>query len=462
MTWVPRHNSFRFLRTALVLVALMWGLGSAQASWLSPEQVQAQMQEFRRQTGVPGVAVAVLQGGQMTVQSLGVSPQARFKVASVSKSFTAAVILRLADQGKLDLDRPVTQYVPLVWQDSRGPAVTVRHLLNQTSGLSDGASGQLLTHTFTPPAELLADIAAAPLSAAAGERFEYANVNYALLALIAERVSGRPYAELLPSEVFAPLELGGEVRGDCAETPPQTAQGHTLLLRWAIPATEPHSNCLGSGDVVASAADLGRWLQENFGPSPTLLTPVQRRLMQQPGAAGNYGMGWYRIQQPDLPPYLGHGGNLVSYATHVVYDPSTQTGVAVLLDTNGPAALLTLNLLRERHGLPAVPMPSPSFWLDVVLLGLAAVALAWALWAVGRRQRWQAWAVAAPRWRVGLSLLLPILLLGVMVFAPTLAFTAPLTSWPVVLTLLPSSAGLWVAVAAILTGWAARLVFLNR
>ena len=79
--------------------------------------------------------------------------------------------------------------------------------------------------------------------------------------------------------------------------------------------------------------------------------------MQEPPRDGEstYGMGWYVIQQPELPTYLGHGGNLVTTASHMVYDPTTGTAIAVLLDSNGPAALLTLNLrtrgfrVRTKH-----------------------------------------------------------------------------------------------------------------
>ncbi|MDO4262950.1 MAG: serine hydrolase domain-containing protein [Deinococcus sp.] len=418
---------------------------------LSPAQVEAVIQQFQQQTGVPGVAVVVVQQGQTRLYGSGLSPQTPVAIASMSKSFTALAALQLAESGQLQLDLPVQEVLPTFrMADPRARQITVRHLLNQTSGLSDLASGQGLGSQRVTRQALLQGLQQARLSADPGIRFEYANVNYALLALLIERVTGEPFGATVQRRILRPLGMHAYLAENCAETFSGQAGGHTMLLKLALSASEPAGLCLGSGGVVTSAEALGHWLQEQFGPRPQLMTAQQRHLMQSPprGADSTYGMGWYAISSPELPAYLGHGGNLVTAASHMVYDPSTDTALAALLDSNGPAALLTLNLLRARHGLPVQQMRSPTLTLDLLLLTLGAVLTLWAVWSCRQHARWHERTRTWPRWRRVISLL-PLALFPVAVaLLPWFAFGASPLSWPVTLTLLPSSAALWAAALA--------------
>lgn len=442
----------------LLLPTLLCGLAFAQQPTqlpatppLAPEQVNAVIQQFQRQTGVPGVAVAVVQQGQSRLYGSGLSPQTPVAIASMSKSFTALATLQLVESGQLQLDRPVAEMLPTFQMaDLRAQHITVRHLLNQTSGLSDLTAGQGLGSQRVTRQNLLEDLRRAQLSAAPGAQFEYANVNYALLALLIEQATGEPFGDTLQRRVLQPLGMDAYTAENCAEMFPGQAGGHTMLLKLALPAREPAGLCLGSGGVVTSAEALGRWLQEQFGPRPQLMTAQQRRLMQEPphGAESTYGMGWYEIKQPELPPYLGHGGNLVTAASHMVYDPSTDTAIAVLLDSNGPAALLSLNLLRAQHGLPVQPMRSPTFLLDLTLLVLGTVLTLWAVWSHRQHAHWQKRTRTWPRWRRVMSLLALALFPAGVAALPWVAFGASPLAWPTTLTLLPSSAALWVAALA--------------
>lgn len=205
---------------------------------------------------------------------------------------------------------------------------------------------------------------------------------------------------------------------------------------------------------------MGRWLQANFGSSNVISKSSQSLLHTAPTLPGGqettYGMGWYEISQPDLPTYLGHGGNLYTYASHVVYDPSTRTGISVLLNANGPASLLTVNLLRAAHDQPLTKMQNPSFSIDLALLALGTLSLLFGMWGIWQAPIWTRRVQRQPGWMTALRLLPLVLLPGLVAILPVLLFGADITAWPVMLTLLPS------ATATIFLAFSCLLVLLAR
>ena len=168
---------------------------------------------------VPGVSVVVTRGADVLIAKgyglanrdtrTAATPRTVYQLGSISKQFTAAAVMRLAEKGMLRLDDAVSRHLPEY--RPQGDSVRLSHLLHQTSGIREEFMlpryGELIGDTTRPNAELMALIEREPLGFAPGSRWSYSNSNYALLAAILERVTGKPYERVLADEFFEPLRL---------------------------------------------------------------------------------------------------------------------------------------------------------------------------------------------------------------------------------------------------------------
>ena len=264
------------------------------------------------------------------------SADTKFRLGSVTKQFTAAAIMLLAERGKLQLDDPVSRFIteaPDAWK-----AVTIRHLLTHTSGirsftdLPDYAKLKLLPET---PAQRFGYLRDLPLEFPAGERMKYSNSGYVLLGWIVELASGQSYEAFLRENIFAPLGMNDSGYDSTAAILPQRAAGYVpgaggLANAPYIDMHVPH----GAGALYSTTGDLLRWTQGLFGGK--LLQPASLVQMTTP-FKGNYAFG--------LVVGTGHGRKLISHAggidgfvSHLSYFPDEQVTVAVLCNVMGPAA----------------------------------------------------------------------------------------------------------------------------
>ncbi|GAB1508365.1 serine hydrolase domain-containing protein [Actinophytocola sp. KF-1] len=348
----------------------------------APAPVDGYLADALAATGLPGVSVVVTHGDRV-VHATGaghdsagrpVTADTPMRVASVSKSFTAAGVLTLVEDGRLSLDAPVRRWLPTV-----PDGVTVRHLLNQTSGLADSTVNIGELESARTLAEY-ADRFEATLAAPPGTRWSYCNANYDLAARLAEVVSGQPFDEFMASAVFAPLGMHDTSVGGAA------ADGYNSLFGvwFSRPELDGGPAVNGSGGVVTTAADMGRWLvaQNGHGPFPASLP----RTMQEPSAVDDYGMGW----APD-GELLVHSGNLWTYNAVQAIDPATGYGYAVM--TNGAGLyddtrdILDGLVALTRGESPAVPGGGRQTF-EWVLAGVGLVALALGALGVARARRW--------------------------------------------------------------------------
>jgi len=219
-------------------------------------------------------------------------PRTVFAIASLTKAFTAMSVVMLAEAGLLSLEDPVAWYVD---DFPGGEAITLRHLLNQTSGLYEYLDNPLLWQNASlphTPEELLDYFIHEPLSFTPGTRFEYCNPNYVTLGLIIERVSGLPYRDFLRLHILEPLGMD-RTGYDPEETDfPDRAVGYEdpftdpPLLPIYFHPTVPYA----AGAMVSTVEDLYRWDQALYSDG---LVPFERlEEMFTPGL-GDYGQGWY-------------------------------------------------------------------------------------------------------------------------------------------------------------------------
>jgi CubicO group peptidase (beta-lactamase class C family) len=305
-------------------------------------KIDALMQAY--DGAVPGAAVLLLHNGQTVIrrgygladleQGAPVTPATNFRLASVTKQFTAAAILLLAEEGLLGLDHPARRWLPSL--PAASDAVTIRQLLTHTSGLIDyeeviPASMTAQLHDSNV-LELLEtqDRAYFP----PGTAWRYSNSGYALLALIIERASGRPFAEFLRERIFQPLGMTGTVaHQEGVSTVANRAFGYSDVNgAWERTDQSPTSAVQGDGGIYSSIDDLAKW-DAALGDD-RLLGTAWRRLAFAPATptddpAVEYGFGW-RITGDSL----WHSGETVGFRNVLVRFPERRMTVVILTNRN--------------------------------------------------------------------------------------------------------------------------------
>ena len=337
----------------------------------------------------PGTAIVVTRGDAVVrVDGRGrdsngapITGNTPMRVASVSKSFTAAAVLTLVDDGTVALDRPVATYLPdFRMADPRAAAVTVRQLLNQTSGLSDRTVDIGATQKAPDLAGYVAALRSGRLAAAPGTHWEYCNVNYDVAARLVEAVDGRPFPEAMRERIFRPLGMTGSSVGG---TP---ADGYNSVFGvWVARPELPAFRAGGAGHVVTTAADMGRWLISQTGHGTPILSAASLREMHTPGReAGDYAMGW-GVERAGARTLLVHSGNLFTYNAVEAIDPATAEGWAVLANSATLVDPTYDELLALADG--TEPPGDGHQLIEIVLAAIALAALGLGISGVLRARR---------------------------------------------------------------------------
>ena len=398
----------RLLMAALLLGASAAGMAqegspSAAPAALEPvvPSIDARFRRFQEEAHVPGLAWGIVRDGRLVhvglsgVQDLEtrrpVSPDSLFRIASMSKAFTALAILKLRDEGRLSLDAPAESYVPEMrtWRypTSDSPRIRVRDLLSHVGGfVTDDPWGD--RQQPLPEADFTAMLRrGVPFSRVPQTQFEYSNLGYALLGRIVTNVSGRPFKDYIEQEIMRPL--GMESTGYDIFAAPQ--ERRALGYRWENEAfaREPemaHGTFGAMGGVQTSLSDYARWVAFLLDAWPARDGPEQgpvrrstvRELAQglnfltvrpRPGLDGAepcrtaiaYAMGFIVARDCDLGTTLAHGGGFPGYGSYLVLMPDHGVGVFAFANRTyaGPSApVFDAALEMERAGL-LEPRPVP-------------------------------------------------------------------------------------------------------
>lgn len=294
--------------------------------------INAQMQKH----GLPGVAVAVIEGDEIAyLQGYGtagsgraMTAQTRTLIGSQSKSFTALAIAQLAEAGKLDLDAPVQTYIPWfrVADEQASAQITIRHLLQHTSGLSGASYSVILPHDASLE-EAARSLAQSHLTAPVGTRFQYFNLGYDVLGYLIELRSGQTYADFVQANIFAPLGMN-----DSTARPQDVrniTQGYTRLFGFNIPMTEsvPEYD-IPSGFIVSTAEDMARYALAMKNDGAGLVSPQMMRQIFIPGP-DSYGFGWFVYDDGAL---IMHGGANYTFRTDVNLYPRADRAFVLLIN----------------------------------------------------------------------------------------------------------------------------------
>ncbi len=345
---------------------------TAPITWPTNELLQETVAKSVSDIGFPG-AIALLSapGRETWIASFGVSdratnapmtPYMHTRVGSITKMFTATLVLQLVDAGDLSLDDRLAASLPSAANLPHAETITLRHLLNMRSGIYNYTEdGDAFAKLFASPNsvwthEELIDIARThDAYFEPGTEFHYSNTNYILLEMIVERITGRPFGELLQERILAPLSLSETVLPTTSSMPEPFAHGYggdpsiprsprkdedaeaevtaPVAPVETIDTTEiPPSAAAGAGALVSTVSDLDHWLhalKDGFSLSEDL----QRERMCMESTGENHGA--YGLGVMSHGRLIGHGGGIPGYTSFAGYDPITGAHVVVLVNGEG-------------------------------------------------------------------------------------------------------------------------------
>jgi D-alanyl-D-alanine carboxypeptidase len=381
-TGVFRETAAMILR---VIVAALIGAGAtaqplaAQRTASAPlaGRVDSLVSSYMATTRTPAVSVAVVRGPDTLVMkgfgkaSLDLDRPATastiYRIGSITKQFTAAEILRLAERGKLTIDDPFTTYLPDV--PAHGRTITIRQLLNQTSGIHEIMAEPAWRSTASEqlsPRQVVAFVDHDSLDFDPGTAWKYSNTNYVLLGMIIEKVTGESYANYLQHDLFAPLGLARTSYCLSRPSDPSVAAGYSAGPDGVKPTrfldmSHPHA----AGALCSTVRDLVTWQRELAGGR--VVDAESYALMTTPdtlinGTRLTYGFG-FDVGALGTHPEISHGGALDGFVAMANYYPADGLNVVVLTNADrGPDAkflgptlkLLAGNIARAVFSMPLV------------------------------------------------------------------------------------------------------------
>jgi CubicO group peptidase (beta-lactamase class C family) len=323
------------------------------------QAVDAFLQTQIKANRIPGLSVAIVQGEKIiflkgygqAAAGVPVTPQTQFYIGSVTKSFTALAAMQLVQHGKLELESPVQRYLP--WFQVADPeasaAITVRNLLNHTSGLSEKGDPNATAYTVSLEEQALLLQNVRP-NAIPGSQFQYYNQNYRLLGLIIEQVSGQSYGDYLQEHIFAPLGMKHSTSNPANAT--NLAQGYSRFFGYPLPLSQRFvPGALPSGYLITTAEDMANSLIAQINNRHTdgsqMLLPATMDQMRTPppGIGSEYSMGWMVMDNGNT---LAHGGALEYFQSFVTIDLNEKTGLVILNNQNSMENMLfENNSIRE-------------------------------------------------------------------------------------------------------------------
>ena len=359
-------------------------------------EYEAKAASFVKENRLPGAAVGIVHEDKL-VWSKGIGfadlkkkrpadPKTLYRIASITKTFTAAAVMQLRDEGKLALDDPLVNYLPelAAARSTFTPieGLTIRRLLSHESGLQSeppDADFSLVLYESEAVANLAraADIS---LTVPPNTQWKYSNLGYQLLGELVARVSGMTYARYIRSRILTPLKMASTALDPLPQRlRARKAVGYEprFLSDELDPAPPDPGVFQAEGGLWSCVEDLARWLSCQFDPEPVLseLTAAEMhkpRYLVDPEWTRAWAIGWYARRQDDLV-WIMHSGGHYGFITNACFDPKEKVGAIALLNGFGNATGLAMDLgkiAREavKAAAPKIeaPAPLPKKWRDLV------------------------------------------------------------------------------------------------
>ena len=327
--------------------------------------------ELERHGGV-GITIGVSVGGEtIFLKSYGKADlenglPARnngvYRIGSITKSFTAAAILLLQEEGKLSLEDPLHRFLPDYPEQAK--AVTIRNLLQHTSGIYNftsrpGHSAE--RHLRLSQKDLLKTFQNRPLDFEPGEGFQYSNSGYFLLGVVIEKVSGQKYEKFLEERIFAPLELENTTYDRHAKIIPNRVRGYATWDERLVNA--PYVNMglpFSAGALASTAEDLLRWvyaLENGEILNSQSFSEMTTAGSLNDGTLTPYGLGWF-VGELDGRSSFRHGGGIPGFITELAHFPEAKLSIVVLTNVGENRASHMTNRIAREYFRSTPPNPS--------------------------------------------------------------------------------------------------------
>ncbi|CAG0960213.1 serine beta-lactamase-like protein LACTB, mitochondrial [Phycisphaerales bacterium] len=332
---------------ALVVVSTVASVAPAEPPTYAEilSKADAIAAEYLRKPGAVGLSIGVAQRGEVVVaKAYGLADaefdvpadkDTMFRIGSVTKQFTAAAIMRFVEQGKVSLDDDLGKYVPDF--PMQGNAVTVRQLLNHTSGIpsytSLGEEWAKLQPLELTHEEMLALVKGKPFDFKPGEKWAYNNTAYYMLGMIIEKISGVTYAQHMQNEFFTPLKLGRTRYDSNSTLMKNRAQGYTLQDGEIVnDAPLGMSQPYAAGSLVSTGEDLVRWsmaIASGKVVRPESFTLMTTAAILPDGESTHYGFG-LEVSEWEGRPCIRHGGGIFGFNSMLMWLPEEDLHIAVI------------------------------------------------------------------------------------------------------------------------------------
>ncbi len=336
---------FTFSVIAVLAATLPVTLNAQAITPAETAKIDAIVAQSLSRTGVPSASVAIVRGGEIVfAKAYGKQSEtirtartdAPYQIASVSKQFTAAALLLLEDQGKLSLDDKVSQYIPGI---SDGDKITLRQLLNHTSGLQDYWPQDYsfaAMATPTTPQGIVDRWAKKPLDYVPGTQWQYSNTGYVVAGMIIEKVAGMPMLDFLGKHVFKPL--GMKVISQDAAIGPDYPQGYQRFALGPVRVEKPAASgwLYAAGELSMSATDLAKWNVARLNRS---VLPADDWAAQETatkladGTTTSYGLG-VTVGTANGRRFVEHSGEAVGFLSENIVFPDEKVAVTVLVNSD--------------------------------------------------------------------------------------------------------------------------------
>ena len=336
---------------AAVLLAISVTTASAQADRASlVRKLDSLAGSGVLENRAAGIVAAVVKGndtlllkgyGKANIEwNIAMPADAMFEIGSVTKQFTAVAILQLRDEGKLSLDDEMTKWLPDF--DMRGNKVTIRRLLDHTSGIKGLTEmpefGNLVSNGRFPRDSAYALIKRYPFEFKTGEAQIYNNSAFWLLGLVVEKASGMTYEDYVEKKLFAPLGMKRSMYCNSSENVERRAHGYQVQNGQVRRApTNVHTWPFSAGSICSTAADLVTWLTALHGGK--VLSAKSYAEMTSPaklndGTVLGYGMGIGVGKDIRGLNFIGHGGAIGGFTAEATWYPDAQAAIIVLMNSN--------------------------------------------------------------------------------------------------------------------------------
>ena len=367
--------------------------------------IQGQM----RRLNIPGISLAIVEGDRIVhLRGFGHArpggeappPQTPFFIGSLTKSVTALAVMQLVEAGKVELDAPIQRYLPWfrVADPQASAQMTVRHLLNQNSGLpvSLGLANLANFDSGLDATERqVRALSTLKLTRPVGAKFEYTNTNYNILGLIIEAASGESYSDYIQQHIFKPLDMRHSYVSKSTAQQNGLAVGYRYWFGHPVPVpnlTIP-SGSLPSGQLISSAEDMAHYLIAylnggHYGDAQILsdagiaeLTRGAAEIVEMGFSIGFYGMGWIS-QEFACSRIVSHSGIVPDFGAFMALVPEQKKGIVLLFNANhammkmtyGEVGLNAAKLLAGESHKPTILEAVPWAMRGLLLIPILQIA----------------------------------------------------------------------------------------